>query len=92
MELEAKIRERRDAILETAARHGAGNVRVCRLVTGAAPAPAFLVEPGPNPSPFFPGGLLLDLQELLGGKIQVVTEAGLHPALRQRILAEARVL
>jgi hypothetical protein len=24
----------------------------------------FLVERGPNPSPFFPGGLLMDLEEL----------------------------
>jgi uncharacterized protein len=35
------------------------------------------------------GGLLLDAQELLGRRVDVVTEASLHPALRERVLASA---
>jgi len=35
------------------------------------------------------GGLLLDAQDLLGRRVDVVTEAGLHPALRERVLADA---
>jgi len=35
------------------------------------------------------GGLLLDAQELLGRRVDVVTEASLHPALRERVLADA---
>jgi predicted nucleotidyltransferase len=33
--------------------------------------------------------LLLDAQELLGRRVDVVTEASLHPALRDRVLADA---
>ena len=35
------------------------------------------------------GGLLLDAQELLGRRVDVVTEASLHPALREQVLADA---
>ena len=35
------------------------------------------------------GGLLLDAQELLGRRVDVVTEASLHPALRERVMAGA---
>ena len=35
------------------------------------------------------GGLLLDVQELLGRRVDIVTEASLHPALRERVLADA---
>jgi predicted nucleotidyltransferase len=33
-----------------------------------------------------------DLEDLLGGKVDVVTEAGLHPLLRDRVLKEAVAL
>ena len=49
----------------------------------------FLVDRGPNRTPFSPGGLLMDLQDLLGRKVQVFTEGGLHPRLRDRIVKEA---
>ena len=35
------------------------------------------------------GGLLLDAQELLGRRVDVLTEASLHPALRERVIADA---
>ena len=37
-------------------------------------------------------GLGQDLEELLACKVDVLTDASLHPALRDRILAEARPL
>jgi hypothetical protein len=37
-------------------------------------------------------GLVLDLEELLGRKADVVTEGGLYWLLRRRILKEARAL
>ena len=37
-------------------------------------------------------GFKLDLEEALGCEVDVVTEAGLSPYLRERILAEARPL
>jgi predicted nucleotidyltransferase len=35
------------------------------------------------------GELLMDAQALLGRRVDVVTPGGLHPALRDRVLAEA---
>jgi len=37
-------------------------------------------------------GLRLDLEELLGIKVEVFTEGSLHPLLKDQILAEARSL
>jgi hypothetical protein len=48
-----------------------------------------LVEVGPDPSPWFPGGLVAELEELLGRRVQVVTERGLDDMLRERVLGEA---
>lgn len=47
------------------------------------------MRPLPKCSLFDLGGLLMDLQDLLGCKVDVVTEDGLKPRLRQRVLAEA---
>ena len=38
------------------------------------------------------GALLMDVQELLGRRVDVVTEASLHPAFRERVLKEAQTL
>ena len=43
----------------------------------------------PGTSALALGGLLLDAQELLGRRVDVVTEASLHPALRAQVLADA---
>lgn len=48
-----------------------------------------LVTLAPGTSALALGGLLLDAQELLGRRVDVVTEASLHPALRDRVLAGA---
>ncbi len=48
-----------------------------------------LVTLAPGTSALALGGLLLDAQELLGRRVDVVTEAGLHTALRERVMAEA---
>jgi predicted nucleotidyltransferase len=48
-----------------------------------------LVTLAPGTSALAPGGLLLDAQELLGRRVDVVTEASLHPALRERVMALA---
>lgn len=46
-----------------------------------------LVTLAPGVSALALGGLLIDAQELLGRRVDVVTEASLHPALRDRVLA-----
>lgn len=48
-----------------------------------------LVTLAPGTSALAMGGLLMDAQDLLGRRVDVVTEAGLHPALRARVLADA---
>ena len=48
-----------------------------------------LVTLAPGASPLALGGLLVDAEQLLGRRVDVVTEASLRPALRERVLAEA---
>jgi uncharacterized protein len=48
-----------------------------------------LVTLSPGTSALALGGLLLDAQELLGRRVDVVTEASLHPALRESVIAGA---
>ena len=48
-----------------------------------------LVTLAPGTSALALGGLLMDAQDLLGRRVDVVTEASLHPALRERVLADA---
>ena len=51
-----------------------------------------LVTLSPGTSALALGGLLMDAQELLGRRVDVVTEASLNPALRDRVLADAVAL
>jgi len=48
-----------------------------------------LVTLSPGTSALALGGLLRDAEDLLGRRVDVVTEASLHPALRERVLADA---
>ena len=52
----------------------------------------FLVDMDSDRSLFEVGGLLFELQNLLGRKVDVVTEKALHWYIRDRVLAEARPL
>ena len=83
----------RDAILRLAVRHGASNVRVFGSVArGDADRQSdvdFLVEMASGRSLMDLGGLLTDLEELLGRRVDVVTEAGLRGRIRERVLQEA---
>lgn len=93
MGIEEILGSKRREILEIAARHGAGQVRVFGSVArGEAREDSdvdLLVSPGPMTSAWFPAGLMLDLQELLGRKVDVVSENALHWYIRDRILSEA---
>lgn len=92
-DLNRLIQEKREEILRLAARHGAYNVRVFGSAARGEAGPEsdldFLVNVGPQRSPFFPGGLLADLEELLGCKVDIVTEKALHWYIRERVLQEA---
>jgi uncharacterized protein len=93
MGLNKLIQEKRGAILEIAARHGAYNVRLFSSVARGEADDAsdvdILVELEPNRSLLDLGGFLADMQDLLGGKVDVVTEKGLKTRIRNRVLQEA---
>ncbi len=93
MTLEELRRQKREEILRLAAGHGAYNVRVFGSVArGDSEAQSdvdFLVDLEPGRSLSDLGGLLMDLQELLGGSVDVITLEGLRVRLRERVLAEA---
>jgi len=87
------VREKREEIQCIAAKHGAHNIRVFGSVARGEARPDsdidLLIEAGPITSSWFPAGLILDLENLLGRRVQVVTEKGLNPYLRDRVLREA---
>jgi uncharacterized protein len=93
MESGELIRSRREEILRVAAKHGATNVRVfgsvARGESGVESDLDLLVDVGPVHSPWFPAGLMADLELLLGRKVDVVTERALHWYIRDRVLSEA---
>lgn len=92
-EIDHRLLRRRKAILKIAQRHGARNVRVFGSYVRGQAGPHsdidLLVDVGPNLTPFFPGGLVADLEDLLGRRIDVVVERALHPLARDRVLREA---
>ena len=90
------LEEKRDQILRIASRHGAYNIRVFGSVArGDADESSdidLLVDFEPERSLLDHAALVLDLEELLGRKVDVVTEKGIYWLLRRRILKEARAL
>jgi uncharacterized protein len=88
-----ELRNRRDEILQVATRHGARHVRVFGSVArGDADEKSdvdFLVDMEKGRSLLDLGGLLMDLQDLLGQRVDVVTEKGLRKRIRSRVLREA---
>jgi uncharacterized protein len=94
---EAKLlKERRNEILKIASRHGAYNVRVFGSYAHGQVTPEsdldLLVEVGPNHSPWFPASLIADLEELLGCKVDIVTQEALHWYIRDKVIQEAQSL
>ncbi len=93
MGIDEILKRRREEILRIAAKHGAHNVRVFGSVARGEAGPDsdvdFLVEMEKGRSLFDLGGLLMDLQELLGRPIDVVTEKGLRDRIRPRVLRDA---
>ena len=87
------LAERRTEILRLAERYRAGKVCVFGSVARGDNTQVsdvdLLVTPQPGCSLFDLGGLLEDLQELLGCPVDLVTEDGLKPRLRERVLREA---
>lgn len=96
MSLNELLQAKREDILSIAARYGASNVRVFGSVArGEADEKSdidLLVDTEPGRSLFELGGLLTDLQDLLGCKVDVVPEDSLRERIRERVLKEAVAL
>lgn len=88
------LAKHRDEILRLAEKHGAYNVRVFGSVArGEATNTSdidLLVEWDYHRMSSWGGmGLNFDLEDLLGRKVDIVTEKTLHQSIRDQVLAEA---
>ena len=96
MSLDELLQTKREDILRTANRHGAFNVRVFGSVErGEADAESdidLLVDMEPGRSLLDLSGLLIDLEDILGCNVDVMTERGLRDRIRERVLKEAVAL
>jgi len=96
MSLAEELRSKRVEILDVAARHGAGNVSVFGSVargeeTAESDVDLLIDMAGPT-SAWFPGGLVAELEEMLGRRVQVVTRRSLSPLIRESVLRDASPL
>ena len=93
MKLKDEVKLKRSQIADLARRYGATNIRLFGSVARGEERPDsdidFLVDLQPGRSLFDLGGLLTDLEGLLARSVDVVTESGIKPRLKERILNEA---
>lgn len=87
------LSQKRGEILLIAGKYGARNVRVFGSVARAEADEHsdidFLIEMEPGRSLFDLGGMQSELETSLGRPVDVVTEKGLKPRIRPRVLREA---
>jgi predicted nucleotidyltransferase len=85
--------ELKRSLAQLALQHGARNMRVFGSVARGESRPDsdidLLIDMEPGRSLFDFVAFWQDAEELLGRRVDVVTEAGLNPYLRRRILEEA---
>ncbi len=93
MRVEEDIKAKGSEIRRIAEQHGASNVRVFGSVARGEAEPEsdidLLVDVTSHTSAWFPAGLILDLEKLLGRRVEIVTEKALNKDLRERVLREA---
>jgi uncharacterized protein len=96
MELNLILKSQRKEILAAAKRHGAYNVRVFGSVARGEARPDsdvdLLVNLESGRSLLDLARLLRELESQLGCKVDIITEAGLRPRIREEVLKEARPL
>jgi predicted nucleotidyltransferase len=87
------IQDQREAILEIARRYGASDIRIFGSVARGDATEAsdldLIVRFEPGRSLLDHGGLLMDLRELLGIKVDVIDEDGMRPRFRQVVMKDA---
>ena len=87
------LKSRREAILEIARRHGVGRIQVfgsyARGDAGEGSDLDLLIDVEGPTTPWFPGGLVAELEALLGCRVDVVEVEALRAEIRGQALAEA---
>ena len=87
------VREKRAAILQIAYRYGASNVRIIGSVARGEATPEsdldLIVRFEPSRSLLDHGGLVMDLRELLGIRVDVIDEDAMKPRFREHVISEA---
>jgi hypothetical protein len=93
MDIKEFLQTKREEIIRTAAKHGARNIRVFGSVARGEADEAsdidLLVEMEPSRSLLDHAALWLELQEVLGRKVDVVSDRGIKPRIRERVLRKA---
>ena len=96
MDTKKFLHDKRDEISAVASKHGAYNVRIFGSVVRGEDRPDsdidFLIDVGETTSSWFPAGLILDLEKILGRRVEVVTARALNPYIRDYVLREAKPL
>ncbi len=90
------LQAKRTEVLEVAKRHGVTSIMIFGSVARGEESVEsdidLLVTTGPKVTSWFPAGLIVELEQLLGRHIDIVTESGLNPLLREQVLTEAVAL
>ncbi len=93
MDIDKSVEAKREDILRIAAKYGVRNVRLFgSRARGDARSDSdvdFLVDMPSGCSLLDVGRLMMDLQDVLGCKVDVVEPDGLHWYIRDRVLKEA---
>jgi uncharacterized protein len=96
MDLRILVKQKRNEILKIAAMHGASNVRIFGSVArGESDEKSdidILVTFDSGVSLLDHAALIIDLEALLGCKVDVVSEKGLRPRMRETVLQDAKPL
>ena len=91
--LPEKLLSKREAILAIAKRHGVGRVRVFEsFARGEQRADSdldLLIDVTGQRSSWFPGGLVADLEDLLGRPVDIGQAEWMRPRVRAEVIAEA---
>ncbi len=95
MGIEEILGEKREEILRIAAKHGVTSIRVFGDILHSDAGPDgeidFLIEAGEATTPWFPGGLVADLEDLLGQRVHIAFASAL-PSYAEHIEQEAVTL
>lgn len=90
------LKQKREEILKIATKHGVYEIRVFGSVARGEERPDsdidLLVKRQGKAYHWFPAGFILDLENLLGRRVEVVTDNSLNPLLREYVLREAILL